>query len=267
VGLFPTAGSMFPGGGSVRLIPEVRVSMFFDRSSVKNAMTKAEHKALSRASLLVRRTAQKSIRKMGMAKPKLAIMNAYSGMNLSQISRLPGASTERAGTARDSRGRFLKGSGARRSRDGRITERDRQKVIQRVREMKTKPPSAPGTPPHTHVPFGHMLGFRRNLYNAYDSQTHSAVVGPSKKGQDWQAPQLHEFGGSKRLVGYVWRPKYERYNKPIVRWVSPGTKLGDQWIPLGKSKTSSYPPRPFMRPALEKSRGRIAEMFRDILGR
>jgi hypothetical protein len=108
-----------------------------------------------------------------------------------------------------------------------------------------------------------MLGFRRNLYNGYDKITHSAVVGPSKKGSDWGIPMLHEFGGKKVLEAWAWVPKYARYTKPIVRWVSPGYSPGSGggWLPTGQRKTFRYPERPFMGPALAKSRSRIAKMF------
>jgi hypothetical protein len=45
------------------------------------------------------------------------------------------------------------------------------------------------------------------------------------------------------------------------------TTMGDDWIPLGKTKNVSYPPRPYMRPALSQNRGKIAEMFRGTFGR
>lgn len=244
--IIPRGGASFPGMTGFRLVPEVKISTFFDRTDVLAALTKMEFRALTRASLLVRRTAQKSIKKMGMAKPKLRVTAAYPDMKLKEIVRLPTAA---------------------RTGGGRVSKRDRAAAIKRIQEIKAKDPSPAGTPPNTHVPFGHMLGFRRNLYNAYDSSTHSAVVGPSKKGRDWQIPQLHEFGGTRRLVGYVWRPRWERYTKPIVRWVSPMTTMGDDWIPLGKTKNVSYPARPYMRPALEQNRGKIAEMFRGTFGK
>jgi len=228
----------------LQLIPRVTVNAFFDRAAVKNALTKAEYHAFSRAGLLVRRTAKESIKKKGLARPQLKVMKTYPGLDLTSLSRL------------------LDGP---RSSGGFIRKQDRRKVIERIRELKTRPPSAPGTPPHTHVPGGHMLGFRRNLYNAYDRSTHSAVVGPSRKGAEWFIPQLHEYGGSKRLKGYVWKPKYARYTKPIIRWVSERENPGSQWAPIGQTRTFRYPARPFMRPALAKCRGRLAALFRNTL--
>lgn len=265
--LIPTPGAMFPTGGGVGLVPRVKIDQFFDRKHVTDALTKGEHRALTRASLHVRRTAAKSITKMGLAKPRLRIMSSFPGMSLADVARLPGMTRETSASMRDSRGRFLPGSGMRRTRDGGITDVERARVIQRIQEIQTRPPSRPGSPPHTHVPHGMMLGFRRNLYNAFDSRTHSAVVGPEARGPRPQMPSLHEFGGSRRMLAYIWRPKYQPYRKPLLKWFPADEEVGASWIPTGRSKLALYPPRPFMRPALEKSRAFIAREFRDILGR
>lgn len=264
--LFPSAGSMFSPGGDIRLVPQIHTSMFFDRKAVTDALTRGEKRAFSRASLHVRRQAQRSIKKVGLAKPKLRIMSSFPGLSLGQISRLPGMTKSTAGSMRDSRGRLLPGSGKRTTKTG-ITDRERAAVIERIREIKTREASQPGTPPHTHVPTGMMLGFRRNLYNAYDSATHSAVVGPTAKGPHPQMPALHEFGGSRRQRAYIWRPRWTgSYRQPILRWFDADETPDDRWIDTGQSRSVLYPPRSFMRPALERSRAKIAEEFRNILG-
>lgn len=227
------AGIGFGGGfDAFRLPTFVRTSMFFDRAEVKNALDRMEYRALTRASLLVRRTAQKSINKMGMAKPLLREQKANPGMDLASIVRSPG-----------------------------ITERRRRVVIERIREIQAKDPSDPGTPPHTHVPNGHMLGFRRNLYNAYDSGAHSAVVGPSQKGKNWTIPRLHEFGGVVQLRQWVLQPQYPRYGKPITTWINALDSLTGRWVPTNARRTVNYPPRPFMRPALDKSMPQFQRFF------
>ena len=257
-------GNMLPSFKLPSLPTHIKVDMFFDRKAVKDALTAMEYRGLTKASLLVRRNAQKSIQKQGMAKPVLKVMKTYPGMNLSQIAKLQLASAERQGVQRDSRGRYLKGSGAVRSINGQITAKDRQAAIDRIREIKRRPPSPAGSPPHTHVPFGHMLGFRRNLYNAYDKMTHSAVVGPSKKGKNWTIPSLHEYGGSRTLTAWAWRPQRpSRMRRPIITWVVSGENPGPNWMPTGTSKRVGYPARPFLGPALTKSRPRFAEFFRD----
>lgn len=223
----------FGGGISDFALPTyVRTDMFFDRAAVKDALDRMEYKALTKASLLVRRNAQKSIRKKGMAKPQLREMKANPGMRLQDVARQPG-----------------------------LTDRRRQAVISRMREVQAKDPSPAGSPPFTHVPYGHMLGFRRNLYNAYDSATHSAVVGPSRKGEMWTIPKLHEFGGTLSLRAWVFQPQYARYGKPIVIWVPRQKELKGNWAPTGATRSVTYPARPYMRPALEKSRPSFPKFF------
>jgi hypothetical protein len=234
MGIFLRRASLLPGlsGGIPKIPTTISVNMFFDRKAVQDALTAMEYKALTKSSLLVRRTAAKSIRKVGSAKPRLKVMKANPNLSLRQIAGMTGLrkSTKRA-------------------------------VEMRIREIQFPPASPPGSPPFTHVPSSHMLGFRRNLYNAYDRGTHSAVVGPSKKGSDWTIPMLHEFGGKKTLVQYVWQPRYPRYSKPIVRWFSVNETPGSNWIPAGQRQTFRYPARPYMKPALAKSMPKFAKMF------
>lgn len=230
--IFVRPGSILPSFRLPNIPTHISVNMFFDRPAVKSALSNMEYKGLTRSSLLVRRTAQKSIRKMGLAKPPLKVMKANPGMGLDTILRTQN-----------------------------MTKRTQATLIERIQEIKTRPPSSPGSPPHTHVPFGHMLGFRRNLYNAYDKGTHSAVVGPSKKGANWTIPQLHEFGGSKTLRAWVWRPRWQPYKKPIVQWVPQGENPGGDWMPTSGRKTARYPKRPFMAPALAQSRPQFAKFF------
>lgn len=231
MGVFIKHSRLLPSFRVPGIPTTVNVNMFFDRAAVKNALTEMEYKSLSKAGMLVKDAARRLIKPMGMARPKLVEQRANPGMRLSDIL-------------------------------ARTTNKKRRAImIQRIREIKTRPPSAPGTPPHTHVPYSHMLGFRRNLYNGYDKMTHSAVVGPSKKGAEWTIPKLHEFGGSKGLTQYVLVPKWPRYTKPIVKWVGMRDDPGEGWVPTGESKTFRYPARPYMAPALRKCRPRLAKLF------
>ncbi len=234
MGLFIKRGSLLPGlSGRLPGIPTtISVNMFFDRKSVQDALSAMEYRSLTRASLLVRRTAAKSIHKVGAAQPQLKVMKANPNLSLRQIAGMTG-----------------------------LKQSTRRAIEQRIREIQFPPSSPPGTPPYTHVPSSHMLGFRRNLYNAYDRASRSAVVGPSKKGNDWTIPMLHEFGGQKTLAAYVWRPRYPRYTKPIVRWFTANETPDSNWMPAGQRKVFRYPARPYMKPALAKSRPRIAKMF------
>lgn len=209
----------------------ISVDMFFDRAAVKNALTQMERHALSKAGMIVKDAAKRSIQKMGLAKPKLVEQRANPGMRLSDILV-------------------------------RTTNKKRRAImIERIRQIKTRPPSPPGSPPNTHVPYSHMLGLRRVILNGYDKITHSGVAGPARRGADWTIPRLHEFGGSKTLRQWMLVPKYPRYNKPIVKWVGQRDQPGDGWVPTGQSQVFRYPARPYMRKALEKCRPRLAKLF------
>lgn len=271
--MFPTSAAILPSGsfgvptGQIGLVPSVNVSMFFDRKEVDSALRKMEKRALSRASLVVRRAAQKSIKKMGMAKRQLKVVGLNAGLRLTDIAKLPGMTTQRAGVRRDSQGRYLPGSGGLRSRQGLITEGDRRKVLERIKEIRSRDGSPPGTPPYTHVPSGHALGFRTNLYNAFDASTRSGVVGPLRRGSAWWIPQLHEFGGSATLEAFALNTKYDGSARPpLITWVGKGTQLGSNWMPLGKTKRVTYPARPFLRPALANNSAKIEDCFREALG-
>jgi hypothetical protein len=274
MGLFPGAASIVPSGGfsgiptgGVGLIPQVNVGMFFDKAAVNSALNKMERRALSRASLVVRRAAQKSIKKMGMAKRPLKVVGLNAGIGLSDIAKLPALTPAMAGVQRDSRGRIVRGSGSMRSRQGLITEGDRRKVLDRLKEIRSRKGSPAGSPPFTHVASGHPLGFRTNIYNAFDPTSRAGVAGPLRRGSSWWIPQLHEFGGSSTLHAYALNTKYDGSARPpIITWVGKGTNLGSQWMPLGKSKTVTYPARPFMRPALANNTSKIEDCFREAFG-
>lgn len=231
MGIFIKRTSLLPSFRVPSIPTTVNVNMFFDRAAVQNALTTMERKSLWKAGSVVRDRAKNLIKPRGLARPKLVEQKANPNMRLEDVL-------------------------------ARVTNRKRRAVIiERIREIKTRPPSPAGSPPYTHVPFTHMLGFRRNLYYGYDAGTHSTVIGPSRKGEEWTIPQLHEFGGSKTLRQWVLVPKYPRYNKPIVRWAGARENLGAGWVATGQVETKRYPARPYMAPALAKSRPRLAKLF------
>lgn len=238
VALLPSARNPFLPSGGIK-IPKIAmkasVNAFFDRADVIAALTEAEKKGLSKASLRVRDYAKKSIKKMGRARPRLKVMKDNPNLPLTAIARMPG-----------------------------ISNRTRNAVLRRIMEIRTKPPSPPGTPPHTHVPSEHMLGFRRNLWNYVVIETKSAVVGPSKKGR--MIPYLHEFGGTVPMKTWVWRPKWEGgMREPIVwrRAAGDAPKKTDRWMVTPGTESVTYPARPYMYPALLKAiqRGDLAKAF------
>lgn len=238
VALLPIARNPFSPGGGFR-VPSValRVSVkaFFDRAEIKNALSEMQYKALSKGSMRIKDYARKSIKKMGRARPRLKVMRENPNLPLTTIAKMPG-----------------------------ISNRTRTAVLNRIREIQRKPPSPPGTPPHTHVPFTHMLGFRRNLWNFFDITTESAVVGPSRKGR--MIPYLHEFGGTVQVKTWVWRPRWEGgMREPIVwrRAVGDKPSNASRWMVAPGTESVRYPERPYMYPALLRAiqRGDLAKAF------
>lgn len=256
----------FGRGFNVPGIPtRVTVDMFFDRAAIKAALSHIEYEGLSKASMRVKDYAKRSIKKRGMARPQLKVMKDNPGKTLAEMAAMPG-----------------------------VPATVQRQLRQRISEILSPKGSPVGTPPFTHVPYGHMLGFRRNLYNAYDLRTNTAVVGPSKKGSQWGIPHLHEVGGKIQktawelnykypLVGKKtmerivrdtrgdssrWQGQYQkaRQVKRVFKWLPTGRRPfnASKWRPTDITRIFPYPKRPFMKPALEKAiaNGDIAKAFR-----
>lgn len=215
---------------------------FFDRQFIRNSLNKAEWTALTRASLKVKDYARKSIKKRGRARIPMKLRRTTGDGILGELRAI-----------------------------GLLGPKVRASVL---REIQNPPASPAGTPPFTHTPHeGHQasyLGFRRNLWNFYDPQTRSAVVGPSAKGRN--LPFLHEFGGTVNTQTMVWIPRLSRsMRRPIIREVGSFGELPKargRWNPVGPAKTRVYPARPYMRPALRKAimNGAIAKAFANTFG-
>lgn len=88
--------------------------------------------------------------------------------------------------------------------------------------------SEPGQPPSSHTGL-----LKRHIYFAYDGQKKSVVIGPVawKKRGSFTVPEVLEYGGQIREANH-------RYN---------------------------YRPRPFMRPAFEKEKARIKDIWKDSI--
>lgn len=88
--------------------------------------------------------------------------------------------------------------------------------------------SEPGQPPSSHTGL-----LKRHIYFAYDGQKKSVVIGPVawKKRGSFTVPEVLEYGGQVREAK-------QRYN---------------------------YRSRPFMRPAFEKEKARIKDIWKDSI--
>lgn len=229
----PFSAAMGGGFRIPSISMRVSTSMFFDRAAVKSALSAMEFKALSKGSMRIKDYAKRSIRKMGAGRPPLRIMRDNPGVGLAALAARPTTGP-----------------------------RTRRTLEARIMEIQTRPPSPPGTPPHTHVPYSHMLGFRRNLWNYYDAQTQSAVVGPSRKGK--MLPFLHEFGGTQTLAVWVFRNRYP--GGPVITRTG---GIGDRptnsalWQVSSQRRVVRYPERPFMFPAMMRAvtNGDLAKAF------
>lgn len=227
-------------GGGMNLT--VRTDMFFDRNAVKNALSTMEYQGLMRGSARIKDYARRSIRRVGRARPPLLVMRMNPRMTLQDFGGVYA-----------------------------LNRRTRNQIVETIAQIQTRPPSRPGTPPHTHVPMSVMVGMRRNLYNAYDISSHSAVVGPSKKGDSWWIPHLHEFGGGgggpQRGWAYNGVGLRRKSTRPLIKWLAEGKQPRDpsKWLPTKlRRNTGSYPARPYMLPAMNRAiaTGVLAREFR-----
>lgn len=198
----------------------INFSYFLDRKSVIDQIGKMKAKALRKAGYAVMGSARKSIRKMGMARPKLAVMKSNPRMTLGELIRSPS-----------------------------VPERSKKRLMERLFEIQTKPPSMAGTPPHTHK--GVM---RRDIVFAWDQTSQSVVIGSFMQGGAWLA-SLHEFGGMQTMQGWAFVPRYPRsYTRGIIAYWRIGTapRNKQRWEPTKFRETFNYPARPYMRPAMTR---------------
>jgi hypothetical protein len=240
-----------PGISAPGRIPGLRMhvelSMFFDRGEVMAAVSAGKRKALVKAALKVRTYAKKSIQKKGNAKRPLRmqvkiaeLFNLTRPYSISELYKRREALTRRELAVVTSR--FMEAAGKRQSG------------------------SPPGTPPYTHVPSSHQLGFRTNIYFGYDAARGSVVVGPRALGNDPLIGALHEHGGTRELVLYALMAKGRPV--PVYEWFSTYAKPRPRmWKSAGVTKLAKFPPRPFMRPALEKAvaAGDLAKAFSRVV--
>jgi hypothetical protein len=233
-------------GGSYRTMFRVQTRYFYDRTIVQLTLNQMLYGGLVRASSRVRDHARRSIQPVGRARPMLAIQRQNPGVPLTQLTGLP------------------------------MTNRTRIALITRIAEiqMGRNLSSPAGTPPYTHVPFSHMLGFRRNLQYGYDPTTHSGLAGPDRRGRQWDLPALHEFGGRLLMRRWVWTPVPVPSGNftPIVRWFREGfpprgPRRG-QWLPMPMTRRFPYPARSFMGAAMRTAiaSGEIQAAFAGTFG-
>ena len=225
----------------------VKFSMFFDKAGVAAGISHAKKMGLWRAGSVVMQLARRSIEKKGLAKPKLKVMTQNPDASLGDLIRLQEARIQNSSSKRERM----------------QAERIRQKLRERIFEIKFRPPSKAPNPPHTH------LGtLRKSIVYGYDSSTESVVVGGFMPGIP-RIVSLHEFGGSQKMAPWAWVPDNSgRRYTGIIGWWPVGREphmRRNRWTPLKKMRQRHfiYPKRPYMQPALEKgvASGRIVAQF------
>lgn len=218
----------------------VRISFdfFFDRPAVQNALDKATHRGLYKSGSVVMQIARRSIKKMGMAKPKLAVQKNFPGASLRDLLRFS---------------------------DKMVSKAAKNKIRERIFEIKRRDASPIGTPPHTH------LGtLRKSIVFAYDPSSQSVVVGGFMDGIP-RIVSLHEFGGMQTMQAWAWIPDNKANNyRGIIGWWALGRRprlQPSRWQEMGPQwrETFNYPARPYMRPAMFEAirRNDIVRQFAD----
>lgn len=110
-----------------------------------------------------------------------------------------------------------------------------------IEEIKNQPASQPGKPPHVHSDDPNRT--LKNILFIFNGNN-SVIVGPvGLERSRASVPSLHEHGGTQLIrekrVGKVWAPMNGRRR--------PGQPV--------RSRMAKYPARPFMKPAVEKTKG------------
>lgn len=135
----------------------------------------------------------------------------------------------------------------------------------RMKQAKERPASNPGSPPFMHSP--NEYESLKNILFVFNEQNNGVIIGPvgfsAEQGQT--VPNLHEYGGSRQIT--------ERLITLLEKVVGKGGKKGppvatQKWVQgRGKpgqptrNRTATYPPRPFMKPAMEKTAGKFKTLW------
>ena len=131
-------------------------------------------------------------------------------------------------------------------------------------EVTSSPVSAPGSPPFAHSE--NQVTSLRNIWFALDNTSAtevSGVVGPLRLNQygtlngvvtKGSVPRVHEKGGTARVQEWLFNVPGHKW-----RWVrGKGPRRGNI---VRRTRIATYPPRPFMQPALTKESPKIAAIW------
>lgn len=126
-------------------------------------------------------------------------------------------------------------------------------------EILKQPVSPPGSPPFCHTDDAFVT--LKNILFAYDMSSGGVVVGPvglrhkylqSQGGRI--PPALHEYGGSSVIP-----EKQVTFGNGGTKWIRRGRYARpDQ---LTRNRKVTYPARPFMKPAIEKTKSKFKNLW------
>lgn len=235
--------AILPSITPARVPVKIDFDFFFDKAGVAANLSAVKRKGLNRAGFAVMQIARRSIKKMGMARPKLKVSKENPGRDLRSLA----SDLSLTGKRRDY-----------------VTA---EKLLQKAWEIRFKPASRAGDPPHTHTGI-----LRRSITFAYAPNTESVVVGGFMDGIQ-HIVSLHEHGGQQQMQAWTWISSNSRKYSGIIGWWAVGRQphrrpnrwqqMGSQWV-----RSFQYPARPYMRPALIEGirRGRIEKSFGTSVG-
>lgn len=200
----------------------------------------------------------------------MAIGNALTGLGNRSLSQVKNLFFDRPAVMRAA------------GRSQAVAQRRYAGYLRRVAQTSMryrKAASPPGQPPSAHKDKrlaalkkkgrakhnGAML--REFLFYARDPSAGSTVVGPlgfKTRGGGQPVPSLHEHGGTRQAYsGETMAVKNPAGRDPNTgRFYSRGVQL----VKIG-GRTLRYPERPYMRPALMKTKQKFPEAFRNSLTR
>jgi len=114
-----------------------------------------------------------------------------------------------------------------------------------VEEARNQPASQPGSPPFTHSD-NDTTSLKFILF-AFNTTNKSVMVGPVGFNRG-AVPALHEFGGTLQVAEKEVR--FPNGGRIWTRMGARGARSGQQT----RSRSAKYPARPFMKPAIEKTK-------------
>jgi len=143
-----------------------------------------------------------------------------------------------------------------------------RKIIRNsIRRSSTTRPSKPGKAPRTRKRYGYPL---KRVFSVPEIKRSRVLIGhvgwnPGKE----TVMELHEFGGTRRVKTRFVNKRYKRKAKSAAqakaykRLVKQGRRPDKRTLSPLKTRTVTYPKRPFADPALKTATPKIPSMWKN----